>query len=286
MSRTDESTALLPTGTIKAPDSVSTRGQGAPRPRRSRTQRWVWGVAGTLSLLVGWQLASIAIDTSAFPTATDVLSALPALVASASFWIAIGNTLSSALVGLLIGAVIAIPLGLMLASSRAADLSTTAIIEFLKPIPVVALLPLALLMFGTTFQMKVVLIVFGTVWPLLIQVIYGVRNVDPLALAAARTFHISRARRFLFVILPSAAPSIGTGLRIAGVGALLLGIVTELVGGAPGVGREIARAQSAARFDDLYAYILVIGTIGILLNGLLDLIEKRTISWGHGGRKR
>jgi len=189
------------------------------------------------------------------------------------------RTLESTLLGLLIGVAIALPLGLALGLSTAAFRSTRFVVEFLKPIPVVAILPLVLLIYGTTLQMKLVLIAFGTLWPLLIQVLYGVRAVDPVVSATARSFRMSPARRLVHVVLPSASPLIATGLRVAAVSALILSIVTELVGGAQGIGFEIARAQMSANYPKLYALVLVSGVLGLALNATMERPERRLLHW-------
>ena len=239
------------------------------------------GVAGVAAALALWQTVSTAevLDRTSFPPPTEVFGALADVLGQASFWTAAGETAKSTLLGLLISVAIAFPLGTALGLNEAAFRSARLVIEFLKPIPVVALLPLALLLYGTTLQMKLVLIVFGTLWPLLMQVVYGVQNVDAVAGETARAYRLARRRRLGAIVLPSAAPFIATGLRIAGVTALLLSIVTELVGGAQGLGLEIARSQSAAHYDELYALVVITGLLGIAVNTALRSLERRTLRW-------
>jgi ABC-type nitrate/sulfonate/bicarbonate transport system permease component len=239
------------------------------------------GVAGVAGALVLWQVVSVTdtLDRTSFPPPTEVADALGDIVAESWFWTALWETAKSTLLGLAISIAIALPLGALLGLNEAAFRSTRLIIEFLKPIPVVALLPLALLLYGATMKMKVVLIVFGTLWPLLMQVVYGVQNVDAVAGETARAYRLRRLRRMSSVVLPSAAPFIATGLRIAGVTALLLSIVTELVGGAAGLGLQITRAQSAAHYAELYALVVVTGLLGIVVNSSLRRLERRTLRW-------
>jgi ABC-type nitrate/sulfonate/bicarbonate transport system permease component len=241
----------------------------------------VVGVAGVAGALAAWQAVSAGevLDSTSFPPPTEVLDALVRVVGESWFWTALGETAKSTLLGLLITVAIALPLGAALGLSETAFRSCRLVIEFLKPIPVVALLPLALLMYGTTLQMKLVLICFGTLWPLLMQVIYGVQNVDAVAAETARAYRLRRTRWLVSVVLPSAAPFIATGLRVAGVTALLLSIVTELVGGAAGLGLQITRAQSAADYDELYALVVITGVLGIAVNGVLRRMERRTLRW-------
>ena len=239
------------------------------------------GVAGVIGALILWQVVSVTdvLDRTSFPPPTEVADALVRVVGESWFWTALGETAKSTLLGLLISVAIALPLGAALGLSEVAFRSARLVVEFLKPIPVVALLPLALLLYGTTLQMKLVLIVFGTLWPLLMQVVYGVQNVDAVAAETARAYRFSRARRLTSVVLPSAAPFIATGLRVAGVTALLLSIVTELVGGAPGLGLQITRSQSAADYADLYALVVITGVLGIAVNTALRRMERRTLRW-------
>jgi ABC-type nitrate/sulfonate/bicarbonate transport system permease component len=248
---------------------------------RGRATTALAGLVGIVGALLLWQLVSVTdtIDRTSFPPPTDVAAALGQVLSEGSFWSALGDTAESTLLGLLVSIAIALPLGAAIGLSEVAFRSSRLVIEFLKPIPVVALLPLVLLMYGTTLQMKLVLIVFGTLWPLLMQIVYGVQNVDAVAAETARAYRLTRRRRIVALVLPSAAPFIATGLRVAGVTALLLSIVTELVGGAAGLGLEITRAQSAAHFDQLYALIVVTGLLGIAVNAALRALERRTLRW-------
>jgi ABC-type nitrate/sulfonate/bicarbonate transport system permease component len=239
------------------------------------------GAAGIAGALVLWQVVSVTdtIDRESFPPPTEVAGALVDVLGQSTFWTALWDTLESTLLGLLISIVIAVPLGALLGLSEVALRSTRIVIEFLKPIPVVALLPLALLIYGTTMEMKLVLIVFGTLWGLLMQIVYGVQSVDAVAADTGRAYRLTRRRRIVALVLPSAAPFIATGLRVAGVTALLLSIVTELVGGAAGLGLEITRAQSAAHFGELYALVVITGLLGIVVNAILRGLERRTLRW-------
>lgn len=269
-------TAVPSTATGVADAAVSER-----RERSERRARLLVGAAGVLAAALVWE-GSVRLgllDASAIPPLSDVIGQLGSELGTGAFWAAVGQTAESTLLGLLIGVAIAIPLGVALGLSTAAFRSTRFVVEFLKPIPVVAILPLVLMIYGTTLQMKLVLIAFGTVWPLLIQVLYGVQAVDPVVSSTARSFRLSRGRRLLFVVLPSASPLIATGLRVAAVSALILSVVTELVGGAQGIGFEIARAERAADYPKLYALVLVSGLLGLALNAAMELPERRVLHW-------
>jgi len=152
-------------------------------------------------------------------------------------------------------------------------------IEFLRPIPSVALIPLAVLMFGTRFPNKLFLVTFACIWPLLFQAIYGVQDVDPVAMDTARAFGFGRLQRLALVVLPSATPYIATGLRLASSVALILAVTSELVVGVPGLGSAINIAASGGDFPLMYALIAVAGLLGVSLNAIFAQVEGRALRW-------
>ena len=230
-----------------------------------------------------WQglSASGLLTPSLFPSMTATASALGHQLAGASLWTAVADTLASWALGMLLGAGFAVVAGTLLGLSRFAYRSAIPVIEFFKTIPVIAILPIALLLFGATLTMKYVLVSFGVFWPLTIQVIYGVRSVDPVVRDTATVLQVRGIRRFLVVILPSAAPFIATGLRISAAVALILDVVAELIGGGSGVGLQILNAQNAGptAYPVMYAYIVVAGLLGVLLAGSFSLAERRLLHW-------
>ncbi len=133
--------------------------------------------------------------------------------------------------GLLIAALIAIPLGLLLGSVPAVNTGARAIVEFLRPIPSVALIPLAGLVLGSGLHMEVPLIVYASTWPILFNTMYGLDDVDPMAKDTLRAFGFGRAQILLRVSLRSAAPFIATGVRLAAAVALILAVGTEILSG-------------------------------------------------------
>jgi ABC-type nitrate/sulfonate/bicarbonate transport system permease component len=155
----------------------------------------------------------------------------------------------------------------------------------LKPIPPVALLPLGLIIYGTTLKMKLLLIVFGTLWPLLIAVAGGVRDVDATLLDTSQCYRLGLRRTIVNVVLPSALPYVATGLRIAAVSAFLLSIVTELVGGAAGLGLSMVNAENGADYSTLYALVIASGLVGLILNHLFVVLERPVLHWHPSQRQ-
>jgi len=219
------------------------------------------------------------ISSRHFPPPTDMFAALADEVVTADFWAAVGNTLQGWALGLAIACAIAIPVGIVIGSSALLYRSVRAVIEFLRPIPSVALVPLAVLIWGSGLESKVFLAAFASTWPLLMQTLYGVQDVDPVATDTARSFGFSRGQRLLQVTLPSAVPYIATGVRISAAVALILAVTAELVIGAPGLGREINIARQSEAVDVMYGLIAVTGLLGWAVNIVFAQIERRVLHW-------
>jgi ABC-type nitrate/sulfonate/bicarbonate transport system permease component len=214
-----------------------------------------------------------------FPPISETLSTLFDQLGESRFWEAVGNTLEGWALGLGIAAGLAIPIGIVIGSSRLLYRATRGLIEFLRPIPSVALIPLAILIYGTGLQSKVFLAAFASFWQVLVATLYGVQDVDPVATDTARSFGFSRPQRLLRVTLPSAVPYIATGIRIASAVSLILTVTAELVIGAAGLGRSINLARSGGNEELMYALILATGVLGLLLNAVFQRVERRVLHW-------
>src|SRR5215471_17234751 len=217
---------------------------------------------------------------------TATASALGRQAGSATLWDAIGQTLAGWAIGLAIGAGAAIVIGSLMGLNGFAYRSMIGVIEFFKTIPVIAILPVALVLWGATLTMKFALVAFAVFWPLVIQVCYGVRSLDPVVRDTATVLRVRGPRKFAVVILPSAAPFIATGLRVAVAVALIVDIVAELIGGGSGVGERILVAENAGpdAYPIMYAYIVVAGVLGVLLAGVFTVGERYVLRWHDSQR--
>jgi ABC-type nitrate/sulfonate/bicarbonate transport system permease component len=246
-----------------------------------RVPRWALPWIGVAAVLALFELVSRAevISSASFPPVSEWAQALGDVVGEQGFWTAVGDTLQGWALGLGIAVAIAVPLGIVLGSSRLLYRALRAVIEFLRPIPSVALIPLAVLVWGTGLSSKVFLAAFASTWPLLMQTLYGVQDVDPVATDTARSFGFGRVQRLVRVTLPSAVPYIATGVRISSSVALILAITAELVIGSAGLGREINLARQGGAIDLMYALIVVTGLLGWALNAVLAGVERRALHW-------
>ena len=244
-------------------------------------RRWALPWLGVLTVLVALEALTRGevISPRYFPPPTETFAALLDEVQTGEFWSAVGNTLQGWALGLGIAALIAIPAGVVIGSSRLLYRAVRAVIEFLRPIPSVALIPLAVLIYGSGLESKVFLAAFASTWPLLMQTLYGVQDVDPVATDTARSFGFSAPERLLRVTLPSAIPYIATGVRISAAVSLILAVTAELVIGSAGLGREINLARQGEATDLMYALIVATGLLGWLINAACAHGERRVLHW-------
>ncbi|WP_206340196.1 ABC transporter permease [Blastococcus litoris] len=279
---------------MSAPASPSAAGPGGPAEAGgdagrqgsagtpARLRRIGLGLAGVVGVVVLLELVvrTGLLPQAWFPPPSEIFPAFVRLVADGELFGPVGQTLQGWVLGILAAAVVALPLGIAIGSVELAHRLTRFLLEFLRPIPPVALIPAAVLIFGSNLDMKVFLIAFGTFWPILLQTVYGIHDTDPTLRDTARSYGLPRHARLLRIVLPSALPYIATGLRIASAIGLILAITAEIVVGTPGIGVRITDAQSAGNAQDvMYAWILAAGLLGWLLNGGLQAVERRVLHW-------
>jgi ABC-type nitrate/sulfonate/bicarbonate transport system permease component len=233
------------------------------------------------AVLCLWELGARAgwVDTSLLPAPSDIAREAAGLPFDAAFWGALGRTLAATLCALLAAIVVGVPLGMAIGASPVLYRTTRLLVDMCRSFPVIALMPVMVLLLGTTPQMLVTIGAIATVWPILLQSSYGARSVEPIVQDMARAFHIRGWQRFARVMLPSAAPFIVTGIRIAVTFALLVTIGVELLSATPGLGREIALAQEGANFPLVMAYVFVSGLIGLSFSACLLRLERFLLAW-------
>jgi NitT/TauT family transport system permease protein len=267
--------------TAPAPPLARAASRSASADRLNRIQRLLLGILGTGSLIATWQLGSSTgvIPRSALPGPAVVGAALPDVLFSGEFLGALGDTLLSWIIALALGSVAGILIGLTTSVIPFLQRPSMAVVNVARSIPVTALLPLAILLFGLATEMKVAMAFWAIIWPIIINTSYGVLGTEPLRLDAARSLRWPWWRRQAFVTLPSALPSILTGIRIATGTALVVVIAAELLGARAGVGTYLRLYQQASRPDVVYAAVIVVGLLGALLYTVLTSFERRAVAW-------
>jgi ABC-type nitrate/sulfonate/bicarbonate transport system permease component len=251
------------------------------RGRASRTAEYVLPFVSILVALAAWEVITRSglISQNDLPSMSSAFSELWSMMKTGAFWKDVGYTVRGWALGLLVATVLAVPLGVALGSSDFAARALRVPIEFLRPIPSAVLIPLLFLTLGTNVKSEVFLAAFGAFWPLLVQTIYGIRDVDPLAIDTGRSFGVGRFERLLRIKLPSSLPYIATGLRISSTVALILAFTAELFMGIPGLGQAMNFAQSYGLNDQLYALALATGFLGLAVHFAMTAAERRVLRW-------
>ena len=239
------------------------------------------GLVGILLFLLTWEaIPRLGLVQERFlPPASKVLLTLVDYFGQGAFWKDTGETMLAWAIGLAVSIVAAVALGLIIGSSSFLSKATYTTVEFLRPIPSVALIPLAVLLFGVKIESSLFLVIYASFWQVLLQVLYGVADVDPVADNTARSYGLGPVARARYVVWPTVLPYLMTGIRLASAVALILAITAELVIGSPGLGYQIALTQSGGAVPEMYALIVATGMIGVLINLGVRLLEKRVLAW-------
>jgi len=241
--------------------------------------------------LAGWQLAA---EGGANPYFLPPSVVFPAMYRQwfdgpvAHLWLtadATANLLPSIgrmLGGLAIASVIGIALGVAIGRSALVSDLVEPVVHFARAVPPPILVPVFLFVIGIGTPMEIWSIVFGVVWPVLLNAIDGARHVHAGHLETARAFKIPALQRLVRIILPSAAPKIFAGLRLGVALALVMMIVSEFVGSVNGIGREMMTAQGSGQISLMWAIIVILGLLGVVLTLLLGVAERQVLAWQRG----
>ena len=250
----------------------------------------VLGAAGVVVFIATWELAARLelVNSRYLPPFSEVLVTTGEVLAGdayrAQFWTALGTTLMAWAAGLALSLVAGIVAGVLIGSSRWVRVLTHSTIEFLRPIPSVGLIPIAIVIFGVRPTATIAIVFWACFWVILIHVIYGVTDVDPVADATARSYGLRFADRARYVVWPTVLPYLMTGVRLSGTIALVVAVTIEIVVQAPGIGQMIAQYQSAGNAPVVYALALLAGVLGLLINLVLRYVETRVLSWHSSTR--
>ena len=238
-------------------------------------------VSGFLLLAVIWEAAprlGIA-DPRFFPPFSALIVELFNLIGTQEFWAYLASTMRTWAIGLMVATSAGIIGGLVIGLVPGARKYTHSTIEFLRPIPSVALIPGVILIFGSRYQSGVVLITYAAFWQVLLQMLYGLNDVDAVARDTARSFRFSTTGFIVHVAWPTLLPFLFTGIRLAASIALVLAVTAEMVIGTFGIGRGIVVAQNSDAIPTMYALVIVTGLMGVGINVAARMIEKRVLRW-------
>lgn len=257
---------------------------------KERRERLLLGTAGVLVVCAAFEVLgrSGVVRREYLPPASEVLVRAAELAGDRLFLEGLLATLTAWAGGLVLACALAVPAGLLLGSVPAVNAAVRAVVELLRPVPSVALIPLVSLLLGTGTEMKIALITYASVWPVLFNTVYGLGETDPVARETLRAFGFGRLQVLLRAGLPQAAPFIAAGVRISAAVALILAVASEILAGfGEGLGIFIAQAGNATDGTrDVLAGVVWAGALGLLVNSGLTAAERRAFPWTPENRER
>jgi ABC-type nitrate/sulfonate/bicarbonate transport system permease component len=238
-----------------------------------RIKALVLPVAALAALEIWTRVVHLQSDSLAPSSAIAV--ALASALGDGAILNATRDTLASAFAGLLLGGIIGLGFGIALGVFQGLDRLMEVTIEAIRPIPSIALLPIALIALGFGYRMEIAIVAFACVWPILILSRAAVREVEPRLMEVARALRLSPADRVRKIIVPAALPRIFVAFRLAAGIALIVAVTVEIAINPIGLGAAIMAAQQGLQPDLMLAYLVWIGVIGFGLNAGLNLAQRR-----------
>jgi ABC-type nitrate/sulfonate/bicarbonate transport system permease component len=243
-------------------------------------------VAFAIGLLLVWQLLAElrVISPVFFPAPSRAFEVLASRFADGSIWPSIEATSLRMLFGWVFASLLGIAIGAAIGSSAMARDFLEPTLEFLRPLPASAIIPVAILFLGLSNEMSISVIAFGAIWPVLLSSIYGFGSLQVRLREVSAALGFSRIEFLRKIAFPAALPDILSGVRVSLAICLILAVVTEMQASLPGLGRDIFLAQRNFRSADLYAGLIMLGAIGFIVNYALLMVEQRLLRWRHPHR--
>lgn len=245
----------------------------------------IWPPVLLLTVLIAvWWIVVVQTQSVIFPTPLQVLTGTLELIEDGTLWGHISSSLMRVATGFFIALAMAVPLGLWMGRVNGAYTTLNPVFQILRPISPIAWIPLAILWFGVGNESPIFLIFIASVFPLIVQTAAGVHTIEPRYLNAAENFGVSRFKLFRQVIIPAVLPDLITGMRISLGVAWLVVVAAEMIALRSGLGYLIMDSRNAGnRYDLVIAAMIIIGIIGLLLDGLMRLLEgHKSVRWRYG----
>ncbi len=229
------------------------------------------GIGGVVIFLAVWEAAvrSRLLDFDYLPAPSVIAGALVEMAQNGEVFGEIGHTLNASLVGWLISISVGIVAGATLGLSPLARRYSLATVEALRPLPGIAFVPVAILLYGFSLETELIVIVIPTVWPILVNTMAGFAAIPSRLHDVARSFRMSGPAATLTIFAPATAPAILVGLRLSMTLSLIMAVAVEMIGNPEGLGYAVVREAAALRPDTMFGYVFIIGVLGIVLNAAL-----------------
>jgi ABC-type nitrate/sulfonate/bicarbonate transport system permease component len=237
-----------------------------------------------IALLVLWGVWSANTDTFYYPPLTEILETFNETWVFERFGSDVVPSLLRLAAGYAVAVVAAIAVGIPLGLNATARAAASPIVEFLRAIPPPALLPLAIVVVGVGNTMKVLIIAFVCLWPILLNTIDGIRGIDPTLNETTRVYGVRGLARLRLVTLPAAAPQIFAGMRTSLSLAVIMMVISEMVASTNGIGFFVLQSQRSFAIPEMWSGIVLLGIVGYALNLLFIAVERRVLAWHRGAR--
>jgi ABC-type nitrate/sulfonate/bicarbonate transport system permease component len=256
----------------------------APEERMRRLRLIALELVVPVALIAVWWWRSADSKSPYFPPLEKILDDFRKLYLWADFNTDVLYSLSHFAVGFAIGTAVGFAIGVALGLSDRTRRNVAPITEFFRAMPIVALIPIALVMVGPGMLLEAGLIALGCNWPVMLNTADGVRGVDPVMVETARSYGLSRRRQIRSVIIPAAMPQVLAGVRVAvGLGVAVM-VVANMFAASQGLGAQVALAQGDFQITDSWAEIIMIALVGIVITALYAALHHRLLAWHRGWR--
>jgi ABC-type nitrate/sulfonate/bicarbonate transport system permease component len=247
-----------------------------------RISEFLWEAWLPITLLVAWWFVSAASTSFYFPSLALISENFFTTWFGPGFLQDVVPSLTRFFVGFMLALIIGIGLGLTLGTLRGVERAVRPIVEFFRSTPSVAVLPIMMIILGLGTEMKIGIIAFASLWPVLLNTIDGVRAVEPQLREVAVCYRLTRWDRFRYIILPTASPQIFAGARTSLAVAVIAMVISEILGTPGGIGYFIMASQRAFDTPAMWSGILALGIIGYALNKIFAAVEKQALGWHKG----
>jgi ABC-type nitrate/sulfonate/bicarbonate transport system permease component len=247
-----------------------------------RISDFLWEAWLPIALIVAWWFVSAASTSFYFPPLSQIVDSFVSTWFGEGFVRDVVPSLSRFFVGFVGALIVGIGLGLLLGTLRGFERAVRPIVEFFRSTPSVAVLPIMMIILGLGTEMKIAIIIFASLWPVLLNTIDGVRAVEPMLREVAVSYRLSRWDRFRYIVLPTASPQIFAGARTALAVSVIAMVISELLGTPGGIGYFIMASQRAFDIPAMWSGILALGIIGYALNKIFAVVERQALGWHKG----
>ncbi|HJC46864.1 MAG TPA: ABC transporter permease [Candidatus Lachnoclostridium pullistercoris] len=249
-----------------------------------RTKLVCIAIVFPILVLLFWQYASThgLLKASLVPAPLTIIKTFISYLESGKLWMNLSVSFGRVACGYVIGAVAGVIVGFLMGLFKPVSAALSGIVSVLRPIPTIALVPIVILLAGIGFFSKVVIIAFGSFWPVLLNTIHGIQSVDGKLLEVAYTYRIPTMKTIWRIIVPSSIPAILTGLRLGMSSAWMSVVAAEMIASSTGIGYLITLSRETANARVMYMCVLVIGFIGLVIDKGLTRLENYYLAKTRG----